>query len=99
MERRTEFPALELRRADLERQYSMAQQQVNDALYAGKSDAGMLLWIQGIKAELDELRYVLRVLAAPDGKIEISGRAALLIGLVLLAVFLAQLAILLHVGG
>lgn len=98
MERRTEFPALELRRADLERQYSMAQQQVNDALFAGKSDTGMQLMIQSIKAELDELRYVLRVLADPDGKIEISGRAALLIGLVLLAVFVAQLAILLNVG-
>lgn len=98
MERRTEFPALELRRADLERQYSMAQQQVNDALFAGKSDTGMQLMIQSIKAELDELRYVLRVLANPDGKIEISGRAALLIGLVLLAVFVAQLAILLNFG-
>ena len=99
MERRTEFPALELRRADLERQYSMAQQQVNDALFAGKSDTGMQMMIQGIKAELDELRYVLRVLAAPDGRIEISSRAALLIGLVLSAVFLAQLAILFNVGG
>ena len=98
MDRRTEFPALEARKEYLEHEFYNAQKQAQDAVFAGKPDNGIQQWLLSIKAELDELRYVLRVLSAPDGRIEISGRAALIIGMVLAAVFLAQIAILFSVG-
>lgn len=98
MERRAEFPALEARKEYLEHEYYTAQRQANDAAFAGKPDYAVQQWIAAIRGELEELRYVLRVLSQPDGRIEISGRAALLIGLALVAVFLVQIVILTGIG-
>lgn len=98
MERRTEFPALEARKEYLEHEFYSAQKMANDAAYAGKPDGGIQQWIASVKAELDELRYVLRVLSTPDGRIEVSGRTALLIGSILVVIFLVQIFILLNLG-
>lgn len=99
VERRKEFPALEARKEYLEHQYYQAQQQANDAAYAGKPDNAMLQWVLVIKAELDELRYALKVLTQDQSRIEISGRIGLLLLVALTAVFLTQVAILFNMGG
>ena len=98
VERRTDFPALELRKADLERQYSIMQQQINDAIFAGKSETGLQMYTERISEELDELRYVLKTLSARDGRIEISGPVALTVAAVMLLILVAQIVILFWVG-
>lgn len=98
MERRTEFPALEARKADLEHQHYEAQRQATDAIYAGKPDAAVMQWITAIRAELDELKYVLKVLGSPNSRIDVTGRTLLIALAVFALIMLAQLAILANVG-
>lgn len=59
MRQRTEFPALEARKSDLQHQHYEATRQANDATYAGKPDAAAQQWLTRIREELDQLNYVL----------------------------------------
>lgn len=98
VEKRTEFPALEARKEYLQHEYYTAKQQADDAAYAGKPDNAMLQWLLVIKAELDELRYVLKIMTEPNSRVEISGKAMLLVIVILAGVLLAQIMILINVG-
>ena len=98
MEKRTEFPALEARKSDLEHQHYEAQRQANDAVYAGKSDSGLMQWLTSIRAELDELKYVLRVLGSPSNRIDVTGHTLLIVLAAFALIMLAQFAILMAVG-
>lgn len=59
MDKRTNFPALEARKGDLEHAHYEAQKQVADAAYANQPDNAKLQWLASIRRELDELSYVL----------------------------------------
>lgn len=94
MEKRTEFPALEARKAYLQQAHYDAQRQANDAAYSGKIEGGVLHWLAGIREELDELTYALRILADNGDKIEFR-RNTLRVGVFLFViVVLAQIVIL-----
>lgn len=87
VERRTEFPALEARRWFLEHEYHFAQRQADDAVRGGRADSGTQQWIMDLRAELDELNYILRMVGDQDHRIEITQRTlmalALLYGIIM----------------
>ena len=89
MERLTEFPALENRRAYLEHALYTATQQAEALAYEGKADTGVQQWIAGNAAELRELRYALAMLYRQgDSRIELPGGVAVL-GMMVLAIVIA----------
>lgn len=98
MDKRTEFPALEARKSDLEQMHREARQQINDAVHEGKPDGALMQWLAVIRAELDELSYVLKALSAPSSRVDITGRTLLIAVILFTLIMLAQLAILLSVG-
>lgn len=99
MERLTEFPALEARKTDLERQAYEATRQVNDGVFTGKLDVAVEMWLQRVNREIVELRYVLRLLGSRGkGKIAVDGKMMLLGLAVIVAVLVAQVAILAAIG-
>ena len=95
-QRRTEFPALEARRSDLEHQHFEARQQAEDAARTGKPDNAIMQWIVTIRAELDELSYVLRAMA--DREIAIGGRPLKFALALFVLIAAAQLTVLALVG-
>jgi hypothetical protein len=94
VERRTEFPALEARRWFLEHEYHYAQRQADDAVRDGKADGATQQWIVNVRAELDELNYVLRTINShQDHRIEIT-QQTLLVSAMLYGVVMAVIVIL-----
>ncbi len=55
-----EFPALEARKGELEHSYYEAKRQAEIEIYEGKPAASTQQWAASIRAELDELAYVLK---------------------------------------
>lgn len=99
MEKLTEFPALEDRRAYLEHALYTATQQANDAAAANKTELGVQQWLAGIRAELRELRYALTMLYRQgDTRIELSGRIVVFGVILLTAIILLQIAVLVWVN-
>lgn len=88
VEKRTEFPALEARRSYLEQACYQAQRQADDAVFAGKADQGTALWLANVRAELDELNYVLRAVGSQGSKIDVTGQT-LFLSMVAYAVIMA----------
>ena len=75
METRTEFPALEARKSELEHQHYEAKKQLGENYSVKSTDfAAVQNWLLSIRAELDELTYVLRVLGSPNSRIDVTGR-------------------------
>jgi hypothetical protein len=97
VDKRTEFPALEARKSDLEQQHREARQQVNDAMRAGQPDNGKMQWLSSIREELDELSYVLRVMYA-EIKIDVPSRYTLAGGIVFIVITVAQIWLLWWIG-
>jgi hypothetical protein len=98
VDKRTEFPALEARKSDLEHQHWEATKQVNDGVYTGKLDAAVENWLRRIREELDELNYVLKVIGSQGSKIDVQGHTLLIamiayaiIMLVIVALFIRYL--------
>ena len=99
MEKLTEFPALEDRRAYLEHALYTATQQANDAASAGKSESGTQQWLANVRTELRELRYALAVLSRQgNGRIELSGRIVVLSIILLTVIVFLQVAVLIWAG-
>ena len=88
---------LENRRALLEHELTVAMQQASDAAYAGKPETGVQMWLARTSAELHELRYALAVLYRQNERIELPGRAVVLVIVAMVAILVAQIAILVWV--
>ena len=96
MEKRTEFPALEARKSDLEHQHYEAKRQVADGGFVGKLDPAVLAWLATIRAELDELSYVLRIVS--QERIDVPSRYTLIGGIAFIVILAAQVALLWWLG-
>ncbi len=57
---RTEFPALEARKGFLEQEYYQAKRTADSETFSSKPQGSTQQWLAGIRAELDELTYVLK---------------------------------------
>ena len=89
MNKRTEFPALDARRSYLEHAAYEARRQADDAAFEGKFNVGTQQWLASIRAELDELIYVLKIVGSHGSRIEVTGHTLVAVSIVFAAVMLA----------
>ena len=85
--RRTEFPALEAHKSNLEHQLAAAAQQANDSVYTGKLDVAVEMWMRRTREELEEVNYVLKMVGSQQNRIDVTGHT-LLIAMVSYAVIM-----------
>ena len=97
MDRRSEFPALDARKSDLQLQHNEAQKQLNDAVYQGKHDPAVEHWIARIREELDELTYVLKVVG--HSRIDVTGSTAAIAIFLYAIVMLITMVVFLRLAG
>ena len=98
MEKITDFPALEDRKAYLEHALYTAMQQTNDATQVGKAEIGTEEWLKRIRQELRELRYVLAMLTERNSRIDISWKTVVVVGAIVGLVIAIQIAVLWWMG-
>lgn len=85
--KRTEFPALEAHKSNLEHQLAQATQQVNDGIFTGKLDVAVELWMKRVREELDEVNYLLKLVGSQQNRIDVTGHT-LLIAMIAYAVIM-----------
>lgn len=89
---RTEFPALEARKGYLEHAYYEAKRQADTQAYEGKPDSATQQWLISIRAELDELTYLLKLVYAQlDERKQISHHALIVVAVINAAIIAAIL--------
>ena len=88
MEKRTEFPALEAHKADLEHQLAEARKQASEGVITGRLELAVELWMKRVQQELEEMNYVLKMVGSQKSRIEVTGHM-LVIALLTYALIMA----------
>jgi hypothetical protein len=94
VDKRTEFPALEARKSELEHQHYEAKKQLGENYSVKSTDfAALQTWLVSIREELDELTYVLRIVGHTENRIDVTGHTLLIAMVVYAVIMLAVVAL------